>query len=222
MSAAKKGNPKHTAKLLLDRYGRTFAEELSINVAANTPSDLFCLLITALLFSARIGHTIALKAARVLLQRVWTTPKKLACTTWEQRVAALDEGGYVRYDDRTSTMLGETADMLIQRYRGDLRKLREAAEEDPLRERELLKEFKGIGDVGVNIFFREAQLVWPELFPFADERVLASAKALGLPPDPKALAGLVRTRRDLVRLVSALVRVRLEHKQDQLLGMLAA
>jgi endonuclease III len=222
MTATKKADPKHTAKLLLNRYGKTFAEELDIDLAANTPSELFCLLTAALLFSARIGHTIALKSARILFERGWTTPEKLARTTWQQRVAALDEGGYVRYDERTSAMLGQTAEMLIERYGGDLRKVREAAAHDPARERKLLKEFKGIGDVGVNIFFREVQLVWPELFPFADERILANAKNLGLPPDPNALARMVHGRRDFVRLVSALVRIQLEHKEDEFSAILAA
>jgi hypothetical protein len=222
MPSRKKAEPKHTAKLLFNRYGKTFAEELGIDLAANTPSELFCLLTAALLFGARIGHTIALKSARILFERGWTTPEKLAHTTWQQRVTALDEGGYVRYDERTSTMLGQTAEMLIERYRGDLRRVREAAGHDPAPERKLLKQFKGIGDVGVNIFFREVQLVWPELFPFADERTLASARSLELPPDAHALAGLVHGRRDFVRLVSALVRVQLEHKEDEFSGILAA
>ena len=168
------------------------------------------------MFSTRIGHNIASKSARVLFERGWTTPERMAATTWEQRVQALDEGGYVRYDERTSTMLGETAKMLMDLYQGDLRKLRAAAEHDPARERYLLDQFKGVGDVAVNIFFREAQLAWPELFPFADEKALVSAKKLGLPAEPEKLATLVRTRRDFVRLVSALVRVQLEHRYNEI------
>ena len=142
----------------------------------------------------------------------------MAASTWEQRVQALDEGGYVRYDERTATMLGETAGMLGDMYSGDLRRLREAAGRDPDRERKLLDQFKGVGEVAVNIFFREAQLAWPELYPFADARTLASAKALGLPADPKKLAGLVRGRRQFVRLVAALIRVELEHKREEILA----
>ena len=130
----------------------------------------------------------------------------------------MDEGGYVRYDERTSMMLGETAQRLLDLYQGDLRKLRIAAEREPARERSLLDQFKGVGDVAVNIFFREAQLAWPELFPFADEKALASAKKLGLPADSKKLAALVRSRRDFVRVVSALVRVQLEHRHDEILA----
>jgi endonuclease III len=211
-----KPEPKRTVRILRKHYGPSFAEELGIRLETNTPSALFSMLIAALLFSARIGHTIALKSARVLIDRGWTSAEKMARTTWEQRVRALDEGGYVRYDERTSTMLGETAALLLERYQGDLRKLREAAGGDPAAERKLIKQFKGIGEVGADIFFREAQLVWTELYPFADDRALATAKALGLAADARALAGLVRGRGEFVRLVDDLVRVRLDRKEDEI------
>jgi len=214
-------NPTTIVRVLLKLYGRTFAEDLGIDAATNEPSPLFCLLISALLFSTRISHNIASKSARILFERGWTTPERLAAATWEQRVQVLDEGGYVRYDERTSTALGETASMLMDLYQGDLRKLRAAAERDPARERNLLDQFKGVGDVAVNIFFREAQLAWPELFPFADGKALTCAKTLGLPAESGKLATLVRSRRYFVRLVSALIRVQLEHRHDEI-GLAAA
>jgi hypothetical protein len=138
-------------------------------------------------------------------------------TTWAQRVEALDEGGYVRYDERTATTLDQDARMVLEKYRGDLRRLREDAGRDPQSERTLLKEFKGIGDVGADIFLRDVQAAWPELFPFADERVLASAEKLGLPRNAKELAALVRGRRAFARLVAALVWVELERRHEEVL-----
>jgi hypothetical protein len=211
-------NPRSVAAALLKLYGRTFAEDLGIDAKHNEPSPLFCLLISALLFSTRISHKIALESAGILFERGWTTPERMAAATWEQRVRALDEGGYVRYDERTSTMLGETSQMLIDLYQGDLRNLRAAARADPAQERRLLDRFKGIGEVAVNIFFREAQLAWPELFPFADQRALACARTLGLPADAAKLAATVRGRQNFVRLVSALIRVQLERKHDEVLA----
>ncbi|MBX5497282.1 MAG: hypothetical protein IRZ15_18245, partial [Bryobacteraceae bacterium] len=106
-------------------------------------------------------------------------------------------------------------------YQGDLRKLRDAAKADPARERELLKEFKGIGDVGADIFCREAQLAWPELFPFADAKVLEGAKSLGLPASADQLLHLVRGRVEFVRLVAALIRVKLRKNQEEVLARAA-
>lgn len=211
-----KAQQQHAAKHLLRRHSRTFAEEIGIRPESNKPAQLFAVLLEALLCSARISHSIALKTTRVVLDRGWTTPKKLAATTWQHRVDAMGDGGYVRYDESTSTMLGETVGMLLERYKGDLRNLRKEAERDPARERKLLKEFKGIGDVGADIFFREAQVAWPELYPFADKRATETARDLGLPRDATNLAGLVRGRQKFARLVTALIRVQLAGQQDEI------
>jgi len=200
---------RDTAAALLERHGRTFADELGIDVAKGTPSPLYRLLCASMLMSARIGSPIAVEAARNLVKRGWRTPQKLADSSWEQRVNALNEAGYARYQERTATMLGDLTEHLLERWRGDLRRLREAAERDPKTERRLLKEFKGLGDVGVDIFFREVQVAWDELRPFADRRALDAAGRLGLSKDASKLAELVGDE-DYPRLVAALVRVELE------------
>lgn len=102
-----------------------------------------------------------------------------------------------------------TVALVLDANDGDLRKLREAAGCDPDEERRLLKEFKGIGNVGADIFFREAQAAWDEIFPFADRKALAAAEKLGLPASAHELAALV-AKEDFPRLVAALVRTELE------------
>lgn len=199
--------------VLLNRYGRTFADELGLGLGRNTPSPLFRLLCASLLFSARISAALATAAARALTEHGWTTPAKMAAATWAERTRVLNLSGYARYDESTSRMLGETAALLLDRYGGDLRRLRDAARRDPARERKLLKEFKGIGDVGVDIFFREVQGAWEELYPFADRKALVGAAQLGLPADPARLAALV-SRADYPRLLAALVRMELAHKPE--------
>jgi len=193
---------------LLDHYGRTFCAELGIAIRRNTPSPLFMLLCASLLYSARIRADAATQALKALFAEGWTTPRKMAQTRWEERVTVLNANGYARYDESTAGMLGETAEMLLSEYDGDLRKLRAAANSKPAKERRLLKDFKGVGDVGVNIFFREAQLAWPELYPFADKVALNAAKRLGMADTTDALAALV-DRDDFPRLVAALARVHL-------------
>jgi hypothetical protein len=86
-------------------------------------------------------------------------------------------------------MLGETSALLLDRYKGDLRRLREEAGHQPATERKLIKECKGIGDVGADIFFREVQRDWSELFPFADKRALQAAKRFGLATMQDRLSG---------------------------------
>lgn len=204
------------AEALLKRHGRTFADELHIPVEENTPSSLFRLLCASLLFSARIQADIATRAARALADQGWNTPEKMAASTWGERTRTLNEAGYARYDGITSRMLGDTTQLLLDRYAGDLDNLREEAERKPDRERQLLKGFKGIGDVGADIFFREVQVAWDELFPFADQRALKGARKMGLTDDPKSLAELVGDR-DFPRLVAALIRVQLEGDHEEVL-----
>lgn len=199
--------------MLLDRYPRSYAEQLGIR-SLTTPSPLFRLLVMALLMSARIRASIALDAARALSQQRWTTAQRMADATWEQRTRVLNHAGYARYDERTATMLGDTAALLLDRYGGDLRGLRDAAERDPEAERRLLKQCKGIGDVGVDIFFREVQRTWAELHPYADGRALRAADRLGLGSDGAGLARLVG-RQDFPRLVSALVQADLDGAYDE-------
>ncbi|MGH6885752.1 MAG: hypothetical protein ACREGK_06730 [Geminicoccales bacterium] len=201
---------------LLERHGQTYADELGIDLDRGTPSVLFRWLCASLLLSARIGADIAMQAARALAEQGWTSAQKMAEATWEQRTRTLNQAGYARYDESTSRMLGDTADMLLDKYRGDLRKLRAAAERDPARERALLKECKGIGDVGADIFCREAQIAWDELFPFADRRALETARRLGLEGDPGRLAKRV-SRKDYPRLLAALVRTGLAKDFDAVL-----
>ena len=62
---------------------------------------------------------------------------------------------------------------------------------------------QGFGPMAVNIFAREAQAAWEELFPFADERTLGMAKDHGLPGSAEELASLVdNDRHKFVRLLA--------------------
>lgn len=201
---------------LLRLYGQTFAKELEIDLAGNTPEALFRLLCAAVLFSAPIRYTSAMKAAKALSDKGWTSADKMLATSWSERTRTLNASGYARYDEKTSSMLGDDAKMLVERYGGDPRRLRDAAGRRPDRERALLKEFKGIGDVGVDIFFREVQVVWNELYPFLDARALASAERLGLKGDAVSLAQLVG-RKTFARLAAALIRVQLGHAHQRVL-----
>jgi endonuclease III len=200
-----KPSRKRIVDALLERHGETYAAELGIDLAKGKPSVLFRWLCASILLSARISAGIAMQAARALADQGWTTAEKMAAATWEQRTRTLNEAGYARYDESTSRMLGDTAEMLLERYGGDLRKLRQAAERNPERERELLKQCKGLGDVGVSIFLREVQHIWEEVYPFADKRALDTARRLELASDPQALAGQV-PRHEFPRLMAALVR----------------
>ncbi|PZS39111.1 MAG: hypothetical protein DLM62_10045 [Pseudonocardiales bacterium] len=193
-------------EVLLDRFGHTSAEQAGIRLA-DKPSPLYQLLVLATLSSARISADIAVAAATALFAAGYRTPQRMRQASWQDRVDALGRGGYRRYDERTSTMLGEAAEQLLDRWGGDSRKLRDDAGRDSKQICELLTEFKGMGPVGADIFLREVQAVWPDVAPYVDGRVTQGAEKVGLPASARDLSGLVDSPRDLARRSSALVQV---------------
>jgi hypothetical protein len=192
------------ARTLIDRHGTSYAERAGIRLK-DKPSPMYRLLVLSLLLSARISADIAVAAARELSKAGYRTPKAMAAASWQQRVDALGRGHYRRYDERTSTMLGDGAEQLIEAYGGDLRRLHVAADgRDDVEG--LLQRFPGIGPAGAAIFCREAQAVWTDLWPYVDGKAQQGAKAVGLPQSPNRLARLV-DRADLPRLLAGCIDV---------------
>jgi hypothetical protein len=188
---------------LLDKAGRTYADEAGIKLA-DKPAPLYQLLVLSTLLSTRIKADIAVAAAQEL-RKLAPTPQKMLDATWQDRVDALGRAHYVRYDESTATALGDGAQLLLGEHKGDLRRIRGDNLEEELRR------FPRLGPVGVAIFCREAQAVWPELRPYLDKKTIDGAKKVGLPADPGKLAGLVSDE-DMARLAAALVRVSLDSK----------
>jgi hypothetical protein len=97
---------------------------------------------------------------------------------------------------------------MINEFGGDLRQLRDRARRDPAKEHGLIRMFKGIRQVGADIFCREVQAAWGELYPFVDRLALESAKRLRIPATAQELARLTG-QEQFPCLLAALVRVQL-------------
>ena len=199
--------PRHTAQQtvvrdLLSGHGDTYAEQAGIRIA-DTPPTLYRTLVLSLLLSARIRASVAVAATRALYDAGLRDARRMRDASWQQRVDALGAGGYRRYDERTATMLGDGAQLLLDRRRGDLRRLHHEAGPDTAALPAALQEFPGIGPAGAAIFLREVQGVWPDIPPQLDQRTRDGARLLGLPVS--RLAASV-DRADLPRLAAACVR----------------
>jgi endonuclease III len=190
-------------RALLNRQRRTYTAQAGIRLR-NTPAPLYQTLVLAILLSARIKADIAVAAARAVFDAGMRDPRSMADASWQQRVDALGKGGYRRYDERTSTLLGRGAELLLERYGGDLRRLRD--EPDP---KKALLDIPGIGPTGADIFLRDVQGVWPEFAPYIDRKALDGARRLGLPTSPEKLGGLVQGR-EMPRLADGLVHAALD------------
>ncbi|MEU8515583.1 endonuclease [Kitasatospora sp. NPDC048722] len=199
-------NERETVAALLARHGTTYAEEAGITLR-DTPVPLYRLLVLTVLCSVRISAGIAVAAARELHADGLDTPRRIAGAGRVTLISAFGRAHYVRYDESTATALAGGAELLLRRWHGDLRRLRDEADGDSERIGELLQEFPRIGPVGSAVFRREVQAVWPSLRPFFDERARAEARVLGLPDHPSALAALA----DPARLAAALTRASLAH-----------
>lgn len=215
--AAPTSRDRARVSALLADAGRTYAQQAGIRLA-DKPAPLWQLLVLANLISARIQASIAVTGAASLFAAGGRTPRGMAELTWDQRTSALVKGRYHHYADGTATRLGECADIVRDRYAGDLRKLAREADEQPARVRTLLQQFPGIGPAGAWAFCRDAQSVWPFLRPAMDQRVLSGAERVHLPTRTETLARTVPPER-LDALADALVRVGLDrHMADRVLA----
>jgi endonuclease III len=198
---------QETVRAVLDRYGTTYADAAGIRLT-DEPAPLFQLLVLAELLSARIGADIAVATAGELRANGWTTPQRMREASRSSVIRALGRGGYRRYDERTATQLKDAAQLVIDPYGGDLRRLAQEADGDLRNAGRLLQEVKGIGPTGASVFLREAQTVWPWVRPYLDDRARAGALRVGLPEDAGQLAVLVADD-ELARFAAALVRISL-------------
>ena len=200
---------RDTVRALLERHGRTYGDQAGIRLR-DTPGPLYQLLVLAVLMSARINADVAVAAGTELFRSGLRSPRAMRDASWQQRVDALGRGHYRRYDERTSTMLGDGADLVLDRWRGDLRRLRDEAGSTRELE-ELLQTVPGIGPTGAAIFVREVQLVWPDHRPYVDAVAARGARRLGLPATPKLLQAYA-SEDDFPRLVAGCVRAALSKK----------
>ncbi|WP_328767768.1 hypothetical protein [Streptomyces sp. NBC_00286] len=204
---------KEVVEALLDRYGRrSLAEEAEIHLK-NQPHTMFQLLQLALLMDARVAPETAVRTFMTLRGRNWSTAGKVRTAGTTKIAEVLADAGYPEGDrKRISTAMTDAALHLLEDHGGDLGGLRQDADNDPQRERELLRHFANVDDGVVDAFFRETQLLWQELGPFADKKALDAADRLALGKDADSLRSLVDDDRQFVRLIDSLVRIR--HEED--------
>jgi endonuclease III len=192
---------------LLKAAGTTYAREAGI-LLKDQPMPLFQLLTLCMLASKPIDATIATQAARELFRAGLRTPRSVLEADRADMITAFGRAHYARYDESSATRMVDIAAAVRADYGGDLRRL---ATHDVPGTIGLLKQFKGIGDTGADIFLREVQDVWTWVRPYFDDRAVTAARRLGLPTHPDKLGSFAP--RHNAELAAALVRVSLD---DQL------
>ncbi|EAU31978.1 conserved hypothetical protein [Aspergillus terreus NIH2624] len=179
---------------------------------------LLAMVIDAMLKSRPISHDLSQRAVNRVIDEGYHDIHKLENTSWEERTQVLKDGGYNRYREQGATNLGQLAEFINEKYDGDLNNLWEEAHHDRERTRELVREIKGLGDLGVDLFFNNVQSVWTPIAPFLDGRSLETADQVGLGTDIDAIyAELEEDAMMMSRLANGLSAARLEKRQGELL-----
>lgn len=190
---------KHLIDELISKFGKTYSEELGIDLNSGQEKEIFKWFLASILFGKRIGENIAKRTYQEFEKRGLLTPNKILEAGWDRLVDALDVGGYVRYDFSTADKLLKVMEDLIK-YGGLNNIHKQAKNEKDLEEK--LKLFKGIGPVTANIFLRELRHIWEKADPEPSKFTKIGAKNLGID-----INRFKKNTKDFVILESALLRV---------------
>ncbi|KAL1998648.1 hypothetical protein VTN02DRAFT_5807 [Thermoascus thermophilus] len=183
------------------------------------PETLLAMVLDALLKSTRISHDLAQRAVRAVVEAGYHDVRRLRASTWDERVGVLARAGYNRYREQSATRLGDLAEWVMGEYDGDLNNVLHRADCQQQRVRSQIKQIKGLGDLGADLFVDSAQAVWPCLAPFLDARSRRTAEEVGIGTDLDAIyAALGRDPVAMSRLARGLSNVRLQRKQGVIQG----
>ena len=128
--ASKKSKPSDTAQsqqepstlnstlsALLSKYGQVPLQEAKLpDPSRPLPDTLLAFVFNAMLTSARISHELAARSVSCLIDAGYHDIHTLKNSSWEERTEALTKGGYTHYREKTATMLGELADLVLEKY----------------------------------------------------------------------------------------------------------
>ena len=185
------------------KRSRLYSEELRIRLDEKKDDEIFKWFLASILFGARISETIAKNTYKTFEKYGLLTQRKILHAGWDFLVnPIMREGGYVRYDGKTSTQILKNCETLLKKYDGSLNKLHERAKDSTDLENRLL-EFYGIGLITVNIFLRELRPFWEKADPKVLPIVKKRAKGFGIKLDDYSRKSLM-----FVRIEAGLIRLR--------------
>lgn len=176
---------KEATNLLVEKLGQKYSDILGINLKTRDDKEVFKWFLASILFGAPITETSVIKTYKCFESHGVLTPDKILETGWDGLVEILDEGGYTRYDFKTSDKLLEVMDNLLTRYKGSLNIVHEQASGSSDLEKRLKDLGKGVGDITVSIFLRELRNLWKKADTKPTPLVILAAKNLGIIKDER-------------------------------------
>lgn len=186
------------------KRSKLYSEELGIELKKNNDREIFKWFLASILFGARITEIIAKNTYRTFEKYNLIEPEKILKAGWDFLVnPIMREGGYVRYDFKTSTQILKNCDTLKSEYDGSLKRLHNRAEDNKDLEKRLM-DFYGIGPVTTNIFLRELRPFWEKsnIEPLLIVKEIAEYFEIDLSEYDRKSLKLVRIEAGLIRLRS--------------------
>lgn len=186
---------REATNLLIKKFGQNYSDMLGIELKSRDDAEIFKWFLASILFGAPIRETSAIQTYRCFEINEALEPEKIQDTGWDGLVKILDEGGYTRYDFKTSDKLLEVMGNLLTKYEGRLSLLHEQASDSHDLEERLKDLGKGVGDVTVSIFLRELRDLWKKANSNPTSLVILAARNLGIAREEsleKALGELER------------------------------
>jgi endonuclease III len=180
---------------------RLYSEELGIDLARGDDRELFKWFLASILFGHRISETIARHTYQEFARHNLLDPQRILKAGWDFLVnPIMREGGFVRYDEKTSRQVLRVCEQLRTEYGGSLTQLHDrACDSRDLEER--LTAFYGVGPVTTNIFLRELRPYWKKADPDVLPVVQDLARVLGIDLDahPRKSLSFARVEAGLIR-----------------------
>ena len=179
-----------------------YSEELGIDLRRAADEELFKWFLASILFGTRITETIAKNTYRSFERHHLLEPRKILEAGWDFLVnPVMREGGYVRYDEKTSTKILKICQTLLTEYGGSLKELHKRSSDSYDLENRVMQ-FYGVGPVTTNIFLRELRPFWrksnPEPLPVVKE--VAGRYGINLDQYDRKSLTFVRIEAGLIRL----------------------
>lgn len=171
---------REATNLLIKKFGQKYSDILGINLKTKDDGEIFKWFLVSVLFGAPINETSVIRTYKCFENHGVLTPRKILETGWDGLVKILDEGGYARYDFKTSDKLLEVMGNLLMKYEGSLNLIHEQASDSNDLEKRLKDLGKGVGNVTVSIFLREMRDLWKKADSKPTSLVILAAKNLGI------------------------------------------
>jgi endonuclease III len=171
---------RKATNLLVDKFGQKYSDILGINLETKDDGEIFKWFLASVLFGAPITEGSVIRTYKCFESHGVFTPEKILETGWQGLVDILDEGGYTRYDFKTSDKLLEVMGNLLKRYNGSLNLIHEQASDPSDLEKRLTDLGKSVGHVTVSIFLRELRPLWKKADSKPTPLVILAAKNLGI------------------------------------------